>query len=115
MPAAGGSHCSPQAPLVMPSPHSTPLSTAQAAEQPSQSVSLPSSHCSAPQRTPSPQPVTTVHAVLQASQSTALPSSHSSPASTIPSPHTAAVGGSSILTNFPRPTPSFTAGSSEVH
>src|SRR5260221_3915298 len=113
-PGSGGSHFSPQALSSMPSPQRSPASSAQLAEQPSQSVVLPSSHCSAPQTTPSPQPVTRVQVLLQASQVSVLPSSHSSPGSTTPLPHTAVCAGSSILTNLPRPCPSFTAGSSEV-
>src|SRR5439155_20001341 len=113
-PELGGSHCSPQAAFMIPSPQRSPVSSVHLEEHPSQSVVLPSSHASAPQTTPSPQPVTSVQRLLHASQSVALPSSHSSPASTMPSPQTAFSGGSSILTNFPRPSPSFTSGSSEV-
>src|SRR5258707_297138 len=98
----------------MPSPQRTGASTVQVAEQPSQLVVLPSSHSSAPHRTPSPQPVTSVQALLQASQFSALPSSHSSPGSTMPLPQTAVLGRSSILTNLPRPLPSFTSGSSDL-
>src|SRR5258708_1393296 len=100
------------APHTTPSPQ--PVTTVQAFLQPSQLVVLPSSHCSAPQTTPSPQPVTSVQALLQPSQLFVLPSSHSSPGSTIPLPQTAFFGGSSILTNFPRPIPSLTSGSSDL-
>src|SRR5262249_4761670 len=112
--AVGGSHCSPQAEFAIPSPQRRPLSLTQADEQPSQSVVWRSSTCSAPQRTPSPPPVPGMQVFLQASQSSLLPSSPSSPASTTPFPHTDVFGGSSILTNLPRPSPSFTSGSSEV-
>src|SRR6058998_3017946 len=113
-PGRGGSHCSPHAVFRTPSPQRSPVSVVHVDEQPSQLSVLPSSHCSAPQTTPSPQPVTSVQALLQRSQSLALPSSHSSPGSTLPLPQTASRGGSSILTNLPRPCPSFTAGSSDV-
>src|SRR5262245_46436407 len=106
---------SPQAASTIPSPQRSPCSIMHVAEQPSQLVVLPSSHCSVPHTTPSPQPVIRVHALLQPSQLFVLPSSHSSPGSTMPSPQTASFGGSSILTNLPRPSPSFTAGSSDVH
>src|SRR5262245_64850824 len=111
----GGSHCSPHAVSTTTLLRTNPGSMVHVAYQPSQLVVLPSSHCSVPHTTPSPQPVTSVQALLQPSQLFVLPSSHSSPASTIPLPQTASFGGSSILTNLPRPSPSFTAGSSDVH
>src|SRR2546426_9242351 len=113
-PATGGSHCSPHAAFTIPSPHRSPVSIVHVDEQPSQLIVSPSSHCSAPQMTPSPQPVTSVQLLLQLSQLFVFPSSHSSPGSTTPLPQTAVFGGSSILTNLPRPSPSFVAGSSEV-
>src|SRR5215468_1314323 len=113
-PATGGSHCSPQAMLMIPSPQRSPLSVVQVTEQPSQLVVLPSSHSSAPHTTPSPQPVTSVQVLLHPSQLSVLPSSHSSPGSTTPLPHTEVFGGSAILMNLPRPLPSFTSGSSDL-
>src|SRR5579862_1998975 len=91
-PATGGSHCSPHAVLVMPSPQRSPVSSVHVDEHPSQLVVLPSSHCSAPHTTPSPQPVTSVQSLLHPSQLLVLPSSHSSPGSTMWSPHTAVFG-----------------------
>src|SRR5215813_3073646 len=113
-PGTGGSHCSPHAVSTIPSPQRSPVSIMQVAEQPSQLVVLPSSHCSVPHTTPSPQPVTSVQALLQPSQLFVLPSSHSSPGSTMPLPQTAVLGGSSSLMNFPRPFPSLTSGSSDL-
>src|SRR5262245_44730468 len=52
-PGLGGSHCSPQAVSTIPSPQRSPVSTMHVAEQPSQLVVLPSSHCSVPHTTPS--------------------------------------------------------------
>src|SRR5262245_19497911 len=66
-----------------------PSSLAHAAEPPSQVVTLPSSHSSAPPRTPSPQPAVSVHFDVQPSQSSLLPSSHASPVSTTPLPQPA--------------------------
>src|SRR5262249_22421148 len=76
----GGSHSSPQPALTMPSPHCAPTSTEQSGAQPSQASALPSSHSSAPQRTPSPHPVSSAQADEQPSQSSVLPSSQASPA-----------------------------------
>src|SRR5262249_62151031 len=70
---------------TIPSPQRRPCSMVQVAEQPSQLVVLPSSHCSVPHTTPSPQPVTSVQALLQPPQLLVLPSSHCSPWSTMPS------------------------------
>src|SRR6266436_3398428 len=114
-PASWGAHFSQHDTLMVPSPQRSPASIMQVDEQPSQLTVLPSSHCSAPHTTPSPQPVTSVQALLQPSQSSVLPSSHSSPASTTPLPQMAVFGGSSILMNLPRPFPSFTSGSSDLH
>ena len=79
-----------------------PLSTVQAAEQPSPSPVPPSSQPSSASRTPLPQlgvqtlgepvqlhPDSTRHALEQPSPELWLPSSHGSPAWTIPSPHSA--------------------------
>src|SRR5262249_47327584 len=114
VPGAGGSHSSPHGAFRIPSPQRRPVSSVHAAEQPSQSWPLPSSHCSSPQTTPSPQPVTTVHRLLQPLQSSVSPSSHSSPASRWPLPQTASGGGSSTFTNFPRPASSGPSGSFDV-
>src|SRR2546426_2390194 len=114
-PGRGGSHCSPHAVFRTPSPQRSPVSVVHVDEQPSQLSVLPSSHCSAPHTAPSPQPVTSVQSLLHPSQFSVLPSSHSSPGSTTPLPHTAVFGGSSILMNLPRPFPSFTSGSSDLH
>src|SRR5262249_31665348 len=99
LPATGGSHCSPHAAFVIPSPQRSPVSIVHVDEQPSQLCVLPSSHCSLPHTTPSPQPVTSRQSLLHLSQLSRLPSSHSSPASTTPLPHAAVFGGSSILMN----------------
>src|SRR4029077_11474166 len=113
-PATGGSHCSPHAAFLIPSPQRSPVSTWHAAEQPSQLSWFPSSHCSGGHTTPSPQPVSMRHFALQPSQLTVFPSSHSSPASRRPLPHTAVDGGSSTLMNLPRPGSSGPPGSLEV-
>src|SRR4030095_1585806 len=115
VPGAGGSQSSPHGEFTIPSPQRSPASSAQDAEQPSQSSTLPSSQASAPHTTPSPQPVTSVQSFEQPSQRSVLPSSHSSDGSTRPFPHDASRGGSSILTNRPRPRVPATAGSFEVH
>src|SRR6266446_4701315 len=114
-PATGGSHSSPHVVFMIPSPQRSPVSSVQVDEQPSQLTVLPSSHGSAPHTMRPRQPVTRVQALLQPSQSSVLPSSHSSPASTMPLPQMAVFGGSSILMNLPRPFPSFTSGSSDLH
>src|ERR687887_27709 len=110
--------------VVLPSSHSSPASTTPlphpggvqlVSQCPGVPLSAPSSHCSAPHTMPSPQPLTSLQSLLHVSQLSVLPSSHSSPASTMPLPHTAVFGGSSILMNFPRPFPSFTSGSSDLH
>src|SRR6266436_1514555 len=114
-PEPGGTRSAPHIVFMIPSPQWSPVSSVQVDEQPSQLTVLPSSHCSVPHTMPSPQPVTSVQALLQPSQSSVLPSSHSSPASTTPLPQMAVFGGSSILMNLPRPFPSFTSGSSDLH
>src|SRR5579862_1313063 len=113
-PATGGSHCSPHALFVIPSPQSRPVSIWHDAEQPSQLFWLPSSHCSGGHATPSPHPVSRRQFALHPSQLVVFPSSHSSPGSRRPLPQTAVDGGSSIFTNFPRPGSSGPPGSFEV-